>query len=535
MKKGTIVGLVILMGISLLGIIAVQFYWFNNSVRVRNELFDRSVNEAMNKAVRRLEMGHDLKIIRNLTTGDSTKWDEQMLIPPPPPVRESEDMDVIIKKDSLRGELTVIGYKSGKSKKGIHSLNVRAFIRDAHKKSRNIKNPGFVFPDTLVTKADSVQISEFPGDRIKIGEKMNQLKKFSRQIAIEYEGWESGRHIDENQLKKLLSEELINRAIPISFNYNIFPSDSSRQTLINKTNGIRWYKVNLFPDDIFRKNVELAISFPERDMFIGRSTNLLLGLSVVFSLIIFLTFSLSLYLIIRQKKISEMKSDFINNMTHEFKTPIATISIASDSILNDKVIRDEERVRFFAGMIRKENIRMNEQVERILQIARLEKKEFEFNLQPVNVHELIEEAIEGIYLQVEKKGGRIISKLEAMNPVVATDPIHFINLVYNLLDNANKYSPESPLITVHTTNTPKGLILSVEDQGIGMSKTVQSKIFDKFYRLPSGNIHNIKGFGLGLSYVKAILEINGGNIKVYSEPGKGSRFMVFIPFLMNKR
>lgn len=535
MKKGTIVGLVILMGISLLGIIAVQFYWFNNSVRVRNELFDRSVNEAMNKAVRRLEMGHDLKIIRNLTTGDSTKWDEQMLIPPPPPVRESEDMDVIIKKDSLRGELTVIGYKSGKSKKGIHSLNVRAFIRDAHKKSRNIKNPGFVFPDTLVTKADSVQISEFPGDRIKIGEKMNQLKKFSRQIAIEYEGWESGRHIDENQLKKLLYEELINRAIPISFNYNIFPSDSSRQTLINKTYGIRWYKVNLFPDDIFRKNVELAISFPERDMFIGRSTNLLLGLSVVFSLIIFLTFSLSLYLIIRQKKISEMKSDFINNMTHEFKTPIATISIASDSILDDKVIRDEQRVRFFAGMIRKENIRMNEQVERILQIARLEKKEVEFNLQPVNVHELIEEAIEGIYLQVEKKGGRIISKLEAMNPVVATDPIHFINLVYNLLDNANKYSPESPLITVHTTNTPKGLILSVEDQGIGMSKTVQSKIFDKFYRLPSGNIHNIKGFGLGLSYVKAILEINGGNIKVYSEPGKGSRFMVFIPFLMNKR
>lgn len=178
---------------------------------------------------------------------------------------------------------------------------------------------------------------------------------------------------------------------------------------------------------------------------------------------------------------------------------------------------------------------MNEQVERILQIARLERKEFEFNFQPVNVHELIEEAIEGIWLQVEKKGGRISSKLEALNPVVTTDPIHFINLVYNLLDNANKYSPECPIITVRTSNTAKGLILSVEDQGIGMSKTVQSRIFDKFYRLPSGNIHNIKGFGLGLSYVKAILEINGGNIKVFSEPGKGSRFLVFIPFLMNKR
>ena len=535
MKKRTIMGLVILMGISLLGIIAVQFYWFNNSVKVRNELFDRSVNEAMNKAVRRLEMGHDLKIIRNLTSGDSTKWDQQMLIPPPPPVPESEDMDVIIKKDSLGRRLTVTGYKSGKSKKGIHSLNVRAFIRDAQRRNRNIKNPDFANPDTVDTKTDSVMVSEFSGNKVKIGEKIDQLKKFSRQIAIEYEGWESGRHIDENQLKKLLYEELINRAIPISFNYIIFPSDSIRQTKINNTNHLRWYKVNLFPDDIFRKKVELAISFLDREMFIGRSTNLLLGLSVVFSLIIFLTFSLSLFLILRQKKISEMKSDFINNMTHEFKTPIATISIASDSILNDKVIRDEERVRFFAGMIKKENIRMNEQVERILQIASLERKEFEFNFQPVNVHELIEEAIQGISLQVEKRGGRINSKLEALNPVITTDPIHFINLVYNLLDNANKYSPESPLINVVTTNTSKGLILSVEDQGIGMSKTVQSRIFDKFYRLPSGNIHNIKGFGLGLSYVKAILEINGGNIKVYSEPGKGSRFLVFIPFLIKKR
>jgi len=535
MKKRTIVGLVFLMGISLLGIIAVQFYWFNNSVRVRNELFDRSVNEAMNKAVRRLEMGHDLKLIRNLTTGDSTKWDERMFLPPPPPIPESEDMDVIIKKDSVLGRLTFIASQSVKQKNRIHSINVRAFVRDSHHHNRNIKGSDHANRDTIITNSDSLFVSEYPGDTNKIRVKIDQLKKFSRQIAIEYKGWESGRHIDENQLNKLLSEELVNRAIPIGFDYIISPSDSNRQIQKSITDRNRWYKVNLFPDDIFRKKIELAISFPDRNLFIGRSTNLLLGLSVIFSLIIFLTFSLSLFLILRQKKISEMKSDFINNMTHEFKTPIATISIASDSILNEMVIRDEARVRFFAGMIKKENIRMNEQVERILQIARLERKEFEFDFQPVNVHELIEEAIEGISLQVEKKGGHINAKLEAVNPVVTTDPIHFINLVYNLLDNANKYSPESPIITVATANTPKGLTFSVEDQGIGMSKSVQSKIFDKFYRLPSGNIHNIKGFGLGLSYVKAILEINGGSIKVYSEPGKGSRFLVFIPFSMNKR
>lgn len=217
------------------------------------------------------------------------------------------------------------------------------------------------------------------------------------------------------------------------------------------------------------------------------------------------------------------------------KTPISTISIAADSIANDKVIKDEEKIRFFTGMIKKENLRMNEQVERILQIARLDRKEFEFNFKAVNVHELIEEAIEGIMLQVEKKGGKINTRLEASNPVVTTDPIHFLNLVYNLLDNANKYSPEIPQITVTTSNTSKGICLSVEDKGIGMSKSVQSKIFEKFYRLPSGNVHNIKGFGLGLSYVKAILAANNGTIKVHSEQGKGSRFTVFIPFLMNRQ
>jgi len=536
MNKRTIAGLVILMGISLLGIIAVQFYWFNNSVKVRNDLFDRSVNEAMNKAVRRLETGHDLKIIRNLEDQDSAKWDKSVPFPPPPPpMRELEEMEVIVKKDSLNGRITVITSKTGKHKSVSKVIRLNAYLHDLQHRQKGAKNSFEAGVDTVTRNPDSTYFASFPQGKRSMERKIEQLNNLSRQIAIEYKGWESGRHIDENLLKKLLTEELTNRAIPILFDFSISPEDSLNHLANHNLKDIKWYKVNLFPNDIFRKNLVLAIFFPERDLFIGRSVTLLLGLSVVFSAIIFLTFALSIFLIIRQKKISEMKSDFINNMTHEFKTPIATISIAADSIINDKVIHDAERVRFFTGMIKKENIRMNEQVERILQIARLERKEFEFHFQAVNVHELIEEAIEGILLQVEQKGGRINSKLEAQNPVVSTDPIHFINLIYNLLDNANKYSPDSPQITVSTLNTPKGVVLSVEDQGIGMSKAVVSRIFDKFYRLPSGNIHNIKGFGLGLSYVKAILEINGGTIKVYSEPGKGSRFVVFIPFLMNKR
>src|SRR5659263_241044 len=189
--------------------------------------------------------------------------------------------------------------------------------------------------------------------------------------------------------KKIIKEELMDRAIPIDFNFTINSSDSIQKTIIKTADLQKWYRVNLFPNDVFRKNLKLAVYFPDRNLFIGRTTTLLLGLSAIFTLIIFLTFSLSIFLIVRQKKISEMKSDFINNMTHEFKTPIATISIAADSIANEKVINDEEKVRFFTGMIKKENLRMNEQVERILQIARLDRKEFEFNFQAVNVLSLI--------------------------------------------------------------------------------------------------------------------------------------------------
>lgn len=225
-----------------------------------------------------------------------------------------------------------------------------------------------------------------------------------------------------------------------------------------------------------------------------------------------------------------MKSDFINNMTHEFKTPIATITVATDSIVNEKVIKNPDQVKYFAGMIGKENKRMNQQVENILRIARLDKKEFELKLQPVNVHEFLDKAASSFDLQVEQREGYIKRDFDASNPVVTTDTNHFTNMISNLLDNANKYSPEKPEIVISTQNTPKGIIIAVEDNGIGMKKSIQHKIFDQFYRESSGNIHNVKGFGLGLSYVKKIIDANKGEISVKSEIGKGSRFELFLPF-----
>jgi two-component system phosphate regulon sensor histidine kinase PhoR len=272
------------------------------------------------------------------------------------------------------------------------------------------------------------------------------------------------------------------------------------------------------------------VIFPRQTNYVLSSMQWILGGSLLFSLFILATFGLSLYFIIRQKKISEMKSDFINNMTHEFKTPIATISLAADTIVNSRVIKDETSIRHFIGMIKKENSRMNKKVETILQIASLDKKEIEFRFENISLHTVIEHAIETIEIQVHQRKGKINLSLHAEQPFINGDSEHLLNLVSNLLDNAIKYSPEMPQIALVTNNNEKGVIFSVEDKGIGMTKAVQSKIFERFYRQSSGNIHDVKGFGLGLNYVRSIIEAHKGSINVFSEPGKGSRFEIFLPF-----
>ena len=230
-----------------------------------------------------------------------------------------------------------------------------------------------------------------------------------------------------------------------------------------------------------------------------------------------------------------MQADFINNMTHEFKTPIATISLAADTIANNRVISDEDKVRHFIGMIKKENSRMNRQVESILQIATLDKHEMDFDFRETDMHEVISQAIDTVEIQVADKGGVIYRHLDAVRSVITGDAEHLRNLVHNLLDNANKYSTGAPEITVITNSNDSGIFLSVEDKGIGMSKTVQHRVFERFYRETTGNIHNVKGFGLGLNYVKAITDAHGGTVSVESEQGQGSIFTVFLPFSNDAR
>ena len=264
-------------------------------------------------------------------------------------------------------------------------------------------------------------------------------------------------------------------------------------------------------------------------VYILRSMKWIISGSVIFTLIIITAFALTIFAALRQKKLSEIKSDFINNMTHEFKTPLATISLAVDAIGNDKVVVNKDKIRYFSGIIKEENKRMHRQVETILQSALLDRQEIKLNPGSVNVHEIIEKNVQNLELQLKDREGEVQLHLNAANPVLIADEVHFSNMISNLLDNALKYSAEHPVITVETFNHKKSLVLSVADNGIGMSKETVSRIFEKFYRAHTGNLHNVKGFGLGLAYVKAIVEAHEGKIKVESTLGKGSKFEIYFP------
>jgi two-component system, OmpR family, phosphate regulon sensor histidine kinase PhoR len=269
--------------------------------------------------------------------------------------------------------------------------------------------------------------------------------------------------------------------------------------------------------------------------FAFQSLRLRIITAILFTIIIITAFYLTVRTMLRQKKLGEIKNDFINNMTHEFKTPIATISLAVDAIKNEKVLQDREKISYFSRIIKEENQRMNRQVETILKASQLEKQEVDLNLKPVHVHEIIKDVADNFTLQLEEKQGRAELLLNAQNDLINADEVHFSNLINNLIDNAIKYSKENtPIyIKITTQSNGKNLTIRVEDNGIGMNKETLKRVFERFYRAHTGNIHNVKGFGLGLSYVKTIIEAHHGQIRADSTLGKGSVFTIELPLKKN--
>ncbi len=273
----------------------------------------------------------------------------------------------------------------------------------------------------------------------------------------------------------------------------------------------------------------LVIIVPHLTNIVWKQMSWMIVGAVVFTLIIILAFFLTVRALLKQKKLSEIKSDFINNMTHEFKTPLATISLAVDALKNEKVINDREKMNYFSGIIKEENKRMNKQVETILQAALLDKQEVQLNLKAVHAHELIRSALNNIQLQVDEKKGKLDLNTAATNDCILVDEVHFTNVINNLLDNAVKYSKDNLHLKLSTQNIGNHFKIKIEDNGIGMNKETLHRIFEKFYRAHTGNIHNVKGFGLGLSYVKTIIDAHHGKIKPESTLGRGSCFTIDLP------
>jgi two-component system, OmpR family, phosphate regulon sensor histidine kinase PhoR len=385
--------------------------------------------------------------------------------------------------------------------------------------------------------ADKVQIVPFAltNDLLNAGERMqlqtlrpSVMQRFSKDdisetIRIEFnknnlKNYPFEFAIIENSIagKQLQSDNFYNLSLDSTNNLNhVYPLQPAAGSNYE----------NLAPEEL------LCVIVPNQKKIIWKEMFWFIVGAIFFTLIITTAFFITIRTLLKQKKLSEIKSDFINNMTHEFKTPLATISLAVDALKNDKVKGNEEKTNYFTNIIKEENKRMNKQVETILQAALLDKQEVQLNLKKLHAHDLITGALNNIALQVEEKQGKLEVHFNAEKDLILADDVHFTNLINNLLDNAVKYAKDNLEIKLTTTTTGNQLKIKIEDNGIGMNKETVNRIFEKFYRAHTGNVHNVKGFGLGLSYVKTMVDAHHGTIKAESVLGKGSVFMVSMPLV----
>jgi two-component system, OmpR family, phosphate regulon sensor histidine kinase PhoR len=351
--------------------------------------------------------------------------------------------------------------------------------------------------------------------------KMYYLQGFTVQTLSD----EEVRLIVDTSLRKYNIKEKYEYAITNI--YQVPVKNSKGFNIDNLNDGI---SISLTPDPDRSRTPEVFHLYISEDKnYILKKMGWMIAASIFFTAIIISAFALTVRTLFNQKKLSEIKSDFINNMTHELKTPLATISLAIDALTNEKVIHDSDKVRYYSSMIKDENKRMNKQVEKILQAARIERQDIKLNLQKLDAHEIINKVADNLSLQIQEKNGSLSLSLNADRHIIEADEVHFSNIVFNLLDNAIKYSKENLHIEVSTKIMNGMLAIVVKDNGIGMNRETQSRVFEKFYRAHTGNIHNVKGFGLGLSYVKATVEAHQGKVNVDSSLGKGSTFTVMLP------
>lgn len=556
--------IILLMSIASLGLIGFQYYWVNNALRINEENFEQNVYQSLSSAIEQLEKGETSDIFLSYLAKDTLA--QQLLF------QKIEPIEVQVRQRPIN-----------RRRPSLTDSMMRQPIPTVSQRFRRLVESRGVDPSVLndldnffTYLTPQIASSMFTPDEMEILlqererqlQYFNQMESFGRnRFGLEQEfieeynipidalekirftnikieamnqAWEElleGQkdileRVDTTQLKALIKNHLKERGIEQAFDLAIL-NDQGIVIPLGPLNQpeklLPGIQAKLFPSDLLGKENLVLINFPDKKIFILQQIWLPLLSSMLFIAIIIFCFIYAIKVIIRQKNLSDTKNDFINNMTHEFKTPIATVSLAVEALQDPDFLNHDSFRNRYIGIIKDENKRLGQQVEKVLQAATLDKKDFKLKLEILNIQEILTHARDLIALQVENKGGKIQLETKLFDPYLEGDAFHLTHIINNLLDNAIKYSKEAPYIRLKAWDEKDHILISVTDSGIGMSKEAVKKIFDKFYRVPTGNLHDVKGFGLGLAYVKTMLEAHHGEIQVKSEPGKGSMFTLKLP------
>ncbi len=502
MSKQAFVKIIILMIFALLGIISMQVYSIVSRLQLNYEAFDHNVHAALSQTVDKLEqaelahIGKRYNLPKPTLRGDNLSTSVALV----------NEISAHLSDDSLRASST----DTLTAEQHFPRLEEQFIAKESRRTWKKGNQEDF----------------QVHFERFFVHHGLTQDIPVEKRVSL-------------TLLENILKTELLAQGLTTEYSYGVFSHKKDsfifKKSYCEKSKFLPTcaqeylYSIEMFPTS-HKVLATLYVDFPHRKAFVWTSIIFYLLGTILFTSTIIFCFIYTIQIILNQKKVSEMKNDFLNNMTHEFKTPIATISLAADMLKNLHSNQKIDKMERFINIIREENVRMNNQVEKVLQMARMEKDDLKLNIQTLDAHEFINKAVNTLSLQVERRHGKIQCFLEAENMQIQADETHFLNTILNLLDNANKYSPQSPDITVRSQSNDTGIFISIEDKGAGISKEGQKHIFETFYRVPTGNLHNIKGFGLGLSYVKGIMEAHFGTISVKSEASKGSSFTLFFPF-----
>lgn len=513
MKKGFYKILIVVMSVALIGLMIIQFYWLKLTFNSSKENFNTSVYQAMNNTVEKInkyELDTYYKQFENVQQD----------------FKSSKDKPEVVSTQAIKDSIGVTYVLFTRYILDRTMLPISGQYNDSITKADIYKQESLI----KIPKDSSAQgISPL---NLNFEEAFkNSTYSIERLARIDAGSKPIQKRISLEMLDSIFKKELKHRGIHANPEIGITKKDSlltnvhSQHFKLSDTN----YSIPVFYDKDEHPIFYFNCYFPQQRLTILGPVVPILALTFILTLIIISVFSLAIYYMQMQRKISEIKTDFINNMTHEFKTPIATINIASDALKNEKVTQDPEKIKYYADLIKQENKRMNSHVEMVLRMSKLERNQMEMNLQELEMDTIVEKALEPIRFIVSERSGTIFEQYDAEETIVDGDPFHLENIIINILDNARKYSIGKPEIFIRTSNDENYYYVEVKDKGIGMSPSVLKKIFEQFYREETGNVHNVKGHGLGLAYVKKIIELHNGTVWAESKLGEGSTFYVKIP------